>query len=149
MKLEEWGPPIWALIHTLTIKIKEEEYSRLGPELIGYIKRIVSYLPCPECSQHASGFFKNIPPNVLKTKTGLINLMYTRHNEVNIRTKKPIAPIEILEQYKNSNIITTYNRFMEVYQTRGNMNQIMQSFYRNQVISDFRRWLITNIHSFQ
>ena len=149
MKPEQWGPPIWTLIHTLTVKLKEEDFDRVGPELISYIKRIVSYLPCPECSQHASFFFKNINPNILKTKTGLKNLMYTRHNEVNIRTKKPVVNIQILEQYENKNIISVFNRFLEVYQTRGNMNQIMQSFYRNQIIGDFKRWIMLNIHSFE
>ena len=58
-----WGPPIWTLFHVLIERINDEEFPKLYKELFHYIKRICTYLPCPECSQHASQFLSKIKYN--------------------------------------------------------------------------------------
>ena len=80
-----WGPPIWALFHTLSQRIKEDKYPEIGPQLFGHISRICRYLPCPDCSEHATKFLSKINPTNLKTKNDLITTFYILHNMVNKR----------------------------------------------------------------
>mgnify|MGYP003323493079 CR=1 FL=1 len=66
-----WGPPIWNFLHTLAEKIREDRYPELGSQLVNFIQRVATHLPCPDCSQHASRFFKNAPPGAFNTKQKL------------------------------------------------------------------------------
>ena len=52
-----WGPSIWYLFHTLSYKIKEEEFPSICAELLDIIKIICKNLPCPSCAQHATEYF--------------------------------------------------------------------------------------------
>ena len=49
-----WGPCVWYLFHTLAYKAVPEDFPKIKTELIQYIQRICSNLPCPECTQHAT-----------------------------------------------------------------------------------------------
>ena len=55
-----WGPPIWSFFHILAENIHEEDYNRLIPQLFTLIRRTCVYLPCPECSEHATKFLAKI-----------------------------------------------------------------------------------------
>lgn len=143
-----WGPPIWNLFHTLAAKIREDRYADLGPQLFGYIAKISRYLPCPHCSQHATAFFSKINGNNLKTKNDLINTIFILHNIVNKRKEKQLFGPVILEQYNRKNIIHAYNYFAGAYKTRGNMQLLTDTFQRQLIIADFKRWLMANITAF-
>jgi hypothetical protein len=66
---DKWGPPTWNFLHTIAEKIKDEEYPRIGAELVNYIVRIINYLPCPDCSKHASDYInKRVSPYKFQTK---------------------------------------------------------------------------------
>lgn len=149
MKPEVWGPPIWTLFHTLAEKINESHYSTIGLELYGYIKKICGYLPCPECSQHATRFLASIKLENVNTKDGLRKILYIFHNVVNVRKKKSLFLFEKLNDYKNKNIIQVFNRFISHYKTStGNMKLITDSFQRQMIIKNFRKWFLTNYKSF-
>ena len=146
---EVWGPPIWALFHTLAEKIKEEEFNQVFPPLFHYIKRISAYLPCPECAGHATQYFSKIKPTQITNKKDFKNMLYIFHNMVNVRKKKPLFNYADTEKYKNNNIGELYNRFINVYNTKGNMQMLNESFQRQFVIKDFKKWLINNLKHFQ
>jgi hypothetical protein len=148
MSPEQWGPPIWTLFHTLVQRIKEEKYTELGPHLFFYIKRICRYLPCPDCSNHASTFLNKIEGPKLKTKADLVNTIYIMHNVVNIRKKKQLQQTTILEKYKNISVIQAYNSFASIYKTRGNMKLLTDTFQRQLIVNDFKKWLVTNLVHF-
>jgi hypothetical protein len=120
----------------------------LGPQLFHHIKNICRNLPCPECSQHASTFLEKINFNGIKTKTDFKNMLCFFHNTVNFRKKKPVFDASGLEKYKNMNIITVYNNFINVYHTRGNMNLLAESFQRKITLIGFKKWIMSNIQSF-
>ena len=143
-----WGPPIWNLFHTLAQKIKEERFPELGQQLFGHIRKICRYLPCPDCSDHASRFLSNVVPNNLKTKQHLINLLFVMHNVVNKRKQKQLCGKDIVEQYKNKNVIQVYNNFVSVYKTRGNMKLMTDTFQRQILMNEFKKWLVGNIRAF-
>lgn len=143
-----WGPPVWNLFHTLAEKIKDEKYAEIGPQLIKHIKNICSHLPCPSCSQHATQFFAKAPPHGFATKERLKEGLFFFHNIVNRRTNKPIRPITMLNEYKTHNVARAYNSFIRVYNTRGNMKLLTDTFQRQIIIRDFKKWLIANIDAF-
>jgi hypothetical protein len=93
-----WGPPTWTLLHTLAEKIHEDDFNKLMPQMIGLIKRICSYLPCPDCSQHATHFLAKLKSDQVSTKINFKNTMYLFHNMVNARKKKS------LYNYANMNV---------------------------------------------
>lgn len=148
MSPSDWGPQVWCFFHTLAQKVKEEEYPRMRKQLFTLIYRICMYLPCPECSQHATQFLNKINPDSLKTKQDLINLLYIFHNVVNKRKSKQLYNSDGLNTYENKNIINVYNNFVNVYNTKGNMNLIAESFQRNLILSDLKKWMMHNYNYF-
>jgi len=53
-----------------------------------------------------------------------------------------------LEIYKRKNLNFVYNNFVQVYNTRGNMKLLTESFQRQRVLSEFKKWLFSNINFF-
>ena len=63
---------------------------------------------------------------------------------VNSFKKYKEQPIEILEQYKNKNIIETYNNFVKVFSARGNIRMLADTMQRNMIMKDFKTWILAN-----
>ena len=148
MKPEIWGPPIWLFIHSLVFKLKDEMYVYVGIQLFNMIKRITSYLPCPECSQHAVNFLSGINTNTIKTKQELIRVLYLFHNSVNVRKNKPLYNFSDLNKYESVNLQEAYNNFRKVYHNRGNMNLLAESFQRDLILKDLKIWLSHHSNKF-
>lgn len=147
-KPEVWGPPTWIFLHTLVSKLKNEYFNILGKQLFFLIKRICNNLPCPECSTHATSFLMRIPENKIITKESLINTMYIFHNTVNQRKNKPQYNFEDIKIYESKNVIIEYNNFVKVFNTKGNMNMISQSFQRQILLKNIKNWIVKNIKYF-
>ena len=98
-----WGPPIWNLFHTMAEKIHEDKYILIAHELVGFIRRICSLLPCPDCQNHAIKYWSTTKYN-LTTKQGLKDFLFKFHNDVNKRKERPLVDISILNEYKNNNL---------------------------------------------
>lgn len=146
---EIWGPPIWTFFHTLAENINEDGFSNIKFSLFSYIKRICTYLPCPDCSHHASRFLAKININKISSKNDFKNMLYVFHNTVNKRKRKPFFNHQNLEKYKNYNVGNTFNNFVSVYHTKGNMNLIAESFQRKILLSELKTWLIKNYKYFK
>jgi hypothetical protein len=144
-----WGPPTWTLLHTLAEKIHEDDFNKLMPQMIGLIKRICSYLPCPDCSQHATHFLAKLKSDQVSTKINFKNTMYLFHNMVNARKKKSLYNYANMNVYQNLNIANVFNNFVSVYNTKGNMKLLTESFQRTLIVKDLKRWLMNNINSFK
>lgn len=144
-----WGPPTWTLLHTMAEKIHEEDFNKLMPQMFILIKRICAYLPCPDCSQHATQFLAKLKPEQMASKIEFKNTLYLFHNMVNARKKKPLFNYGNINYYQNLNIINVFNNFISIYNTKGNMKLLTESFQRVLVIKDLKRWLINNINSFK
>lgn len=144
-----WGPPIWNLFHTLIEKMKDEKFKDIHMQLFQHIKRICAYLPCPECSNHATLFLSKVTPEKISNKNDFKNMLYFFHNQVNLRKKKSLFPYSEMDKYKNKNVIASFNRFISVYHNKGNMKMLTESFQRQLIIQEFRKWIIQNLSSFQ
>jgi hypothetical protein len=148
MSPNKWGPPVWTLLHTLAEKITDIGYSRIGIQLFNHIYRICNSLPCPDCADHATKFLAKVNVGALKTKSNLKNILYVFHNVVNVRKRKSVFHTSHLDTYKNKNLINVYNNFVQVYNTRGNLKLLTESFQRDRVLKEFKRWLFSNYFYF-
>jgi len=140
---EIWGPPLWRLFHTMAAQINDD---RLIPLVMGHIKRICTYLPCPDCSKHATDFWSRVknPTN----KQEFIDILYNFHNQVNYRKRKPPHKYELVDNYGRINLVYAFNDFIRVYNTRGNMNQLAESFQREIIVKKFKQFMVANLTNF-
>jgi hypothetical protein len=144
---EKWGPPTWALFHTLIEKLDEKYFNILGPSLFTYISRICRLLPCPECQSHAREYIlKSVRIFKLDTasKKSFREFIYNFHNAVNKRKRYSEPSIDILNNYRTNNIGEVYNNFISTFNTRGNMQLLADTMQRSMLIRDFKNWLLSN-----
>lgn len=145
---EIWGPPIWTFFHVMAEKIIEEKFTEASPQVFMWMKRICHFLPCPECSTHATAFLGKIKPVDIDTKQKFIGMVYLFHNAVNARKRKPLFNFANINKYKKISIISAFQGFLKVYNTKGNMKLLTESFQRDIVIRDIHKWMRFNLHFF-
>lgn len=148
MSPKQWGPPTWTFFHTIIEKINEDSYNVISNQLFFYLFRICCYLPCPDCSKHARQFLSKVNPSGLKTKNDFKNLFYIFHNVVNKRKNKQLFNFDYLDNYKKFNLINTYKNFIIVYNTKGNMQLLAETFQRKLIMNDFKKWFFDNLIHF-
>lgn len=148
MSPSDWGPPTWIFMHTIADKIKEESYPIIGKQLIHQLILICRNLPCPDCAQHAKEFWAKVKVQNINTKQDLINLLFVFHNMVNKRKRQAQFSYENLNYYKTRGVIETFNIFARNFTTRGNMNLMNESFHRNMMLGNLKKWLMGNIQHF-
>jgi hypothetical protein len=138
-----WGPPIWKLFHTLAEKVNEEKYLSVAHELVGFIRRICSLLPCPDCQNHAIKYWSTTKYN-LTSKEGLKTFLFNFHNDVNKRKNRSQESSIILDQYRDNNLSRVYNEFILAFRSRGNTRLLADSLHRQRLLNEFRPWLLKN-----
>jgi hypothetical protein len=143
-----WGPATWSFFHTLAHKVNDNQPPIVYQQIFLQIRRICGFLPCPECSRDASSFLGKIHPNEIQTKRALIDKVYVFHNYVNKKKKKPLFDYGNINKYKDVNIIQAYNTFLKNYNTRGNMKLLTETFQRNLIINELKKWFLANISRF-
>ena len=67
---------------------------------------------------------------------------------MNRRKNKTLQPLTFLDTYKDKNVVKTYEDFIKVYKTRGNMKLLTDSFQRQLIVHGFKKWLLQNIRAF-
>ena len=144
-----WGPIIWTYFHTIAEKIKPEYESEI-PLLYNTIKNICSYLPCPDCSRHATMFLSKVKKDRIRTKNDLIRLLWTFHNNVNQRLKKPeITLDECLNKYKKAITIQVIKKFLLLFSISSrNSKMMMDDFHRKKLFNEINNYFKNNIHKF-
>lgn len=146
--IQIWGPSTWTLLHTMAEKINENDFTRLLTQLFGFVKRICAFLPCPECSQHATLFLAKIKNQEISTKIDFQNMLYCFHNSVNARKHKPLYNHIYMEKYRQIPLHVAFNNFVIVYNTKGNIRQLAETLQRSLLVKDLKNWLILNNKSF-
>jgi hypothetical protein len=146
--LEIWGPAVWTLFHTIAERVNENAYPIIANQLFAQIVRICKVLPCPDCATDASNFLSKIKITDLKTKTEFKNMIYLFHNYVNAKKRKPLFNYANINVYANFALIPVLNNFNAKFNTKGNMNLITESFQRDLVQVEFKRWIIANLGAF-
>ena len=105
--MAKWGEITWIFLHTLTVKITEEQYTQSKKLLFNTVFTICKCLPCPECQEHATNYMKT--KRIPDTLDDFRRMVWAFHNVVNVNTKKRAYPIEILEIYKTVNLTKAFH----------------------------------------
>ena len=145
-----WGPSIWYLFHTLSYKIKEEEFPSICAELLDIIKIICKNLPCPSCAQHATEYMQRLNNNSIQNKDDFKQFFYTFHNYVNKRLEKSFFSLEDLEnKYGSANTLNIIKNFMQVFQYKSqSFNMIANDMQRQRQIDLMKVWFNNNVQKF-
>ena len=94
-------------------------------------------------------FLAKVNPAGVKCKNDFRNIMCIFHNVVNRRKNKPIFNPDALSQvYGSIGAVSAYNGFVAAFNTKGNMKLLADSFQRQLVLADFRKWFLTNVRFF-
>jgi len=146
--IEKWGPSTWTFFHVLAEQINESEYIKLHQKILILLKRICAYLPCPECSKHATDFLLKITPEQISNKEDFKGMLYTFHNLVNKRKHKFKFQFENISIYKNTNLKNSFVNFVNTYNTKGNMHTLSDTMHRKIVINEVQLFLSQNYMHF-
>jgi hypothetical protein len=144
---KSWGNPTWVFLHTMVSKINHQSFHKHKDEIINYIFKICSNLPCPECSTHAIDFLKTVRFNNVSKKEDLIEIMYVFHNQVNKNINKKEFPIESLSIYTETDgIQNALLKFIPAY-TKGVSPLLMaQTHARKMIISSLKTYIYNNLN---
>jgi hypothetical protein len=143
MSKSVWGPATWAMLHCLVLKIKDDATNTT--QLKTLITSICDNLPCPYCASDATMFLEKININKLNTKQDFKNMIYIFHNRVNLKKRKKLLnSTELDNLYKTKNLLKVIINFIKKYHTKGNMQLLNESFHRQMVIKEFKKWLQNN-----
>jgi hypothetical protein len=147
---DTWGPATWTLFHTLAEKIQDKHFNEAKSDLLTFIKRICSNLPCPDCAAHATQYTSKLTPNHFTSKEQFKLFLFHFHNSVNIRTgKRPFMLEELNAKYSRANTFVVVPYFIKVYSYRNtNVRLLINSFHKDILIKDFIKWIRENSHKF-
>lgn len=147
----KWGEPTWFLFHTLSVKIKENEFIQIRSSLLNYMYAICINLPCPDCANHAKTYLDGVNFNSIQTKEQFKRLFYDFHNEVNRRKGYDFFPYDQLDE-KYSKAITSniIRNFMVHFSDRNRSLKLLPTdLYRQQLCKALKGWFNENITAFQ
>jgi len=150
MSISRWGPKIWTFLHTFAEKIKDDaNFQLMKGDILSFLTQICKNLPCPTCSAHSSLILQKLNFDKVNSKEDFKNILFLFHNVVNKKKGKEAFSIDNLKiTYENNKFIDTYNRFVEVFQVKGNMNLQIDSFQKKILISKLKNWIQSNRHCF-
>ena len=86
-----WGPRLWYLLHTFSVKVELTVDNR---SLWGnFLKASLAVMNCPKCQSHFSEALRGLNLKVI-TKAELEEWFYKLHNEINQTNIKPLFSVE-------------------------------------------------------
>ena len=145
-----WGRPTWKFFHVLSIKIKDEYFQQLRPEMLNIINSICSNLPCPKCAEHARQYMNTVNFNSILTKEDFIKFLFIFHNEVNKRKNYPVFKYDDLHStYSMYDFNDVCVEFINKFQQKtSNSHQIANEMHRSGQIKLIKSWILTNVDKF-
>ena len=121
-----WGPATWYLFHTLAEKIKPDEFIKLKDEIIYLLKNICSYLPCPDCSSHATHILSSYRHyHKIASKEDFKRFLFEFHNIVNNKAKNEVFTQEILDKYKTGNLSKIFQYWYQHFSVKGGLSNTL------------------------
>ena len=155
--IKDWGPPVWYFLHVFCARIDEKQLMINKKSIFNFLMQIVCNLPCPDCSFHARQYFLKLNFENLHTKNQLIEVIFNFHNDVSARVhnKNPNFKkegIEILNQYKNSNVKDAFRKYHAEWTKASSIKNVIamtSTFSRNKFMDDTIKWIKGNLHLFE
>ena len=140
-----WGPLVWTILHGLAelsgkqvSSILQDDEKRLWVVLL---KGITHMLPCDQCRDHYAMWIAKYPVDILLTIAysdvgeWIRRWLFDLHNDVNMRTSKPVFLYENLVMYKGVGITATWRRLEPVMKLAIQLNGIS--------LLPWKKWLAT------
>ena len=146
-----WGSAVWYALHTISVKIKEEEFARVRSELLEFINLICTNLPCPDCSSHAKTYLEKINFKTILTKEDLKKMLHQFHNSVNARKGYALFPYEkVDEMYSLANTVAILHNFILHFQDRKyrSIKLLATDLNRALLTNELKKWFKQNISAF-
>ena len=150
-KKVKWGEPTWFLFHTLSVKIREYEFTYIRAELLNQIYAICINLPCPDCANHAKMYLDGINFNTIQTKHDLKWFLWSFHNSVNQRKGYPIFSFDDLdEKYSPAITKNIIQNFMFHFSDRSRSIKLLPTdLHRQRLCVNLKTWFNANIARFE
>lgn len=126
MYTSDWGPELWYILHTCSVKISEKNYY--------YLKNIFSLLtvliPCNACKIHYNDYYNSGAYHRIYNKYTCIEYVLNLHNKVNKRHNKIEWNINDIIIYYNVNVIYNYKilKFLLICEKYANFCGYSQQF---------------------
>lgn len=100
----EIGRCSWTLLHTIAASYTA---SKTNSDHFRALMRSLSHLyPCSTCRVHMTTYMNRHPlPNGVLTQEQVVNYLVDLHNDVNVRTGKPLFPREYVSMRWSHNSI--------------------------------------------
>lgn len=92
MRRSLWGPAAWTFLHaSAAVTDDPQSFSQM-------LRLLERTLPCDECKQHCRAFFERRAPEAeISDAATASRYLFEFHNDVNMRTGKPLAPERVVE----------------------------------------------------
>ena len=130
-----WGPIVWCFLHTLSFKIKEENFDEQRVKILNLIKLIFANLSCPFCSKDASELYQKTNLKYIINKASLIDFLYNFHNKINLKLKKPLfKKSELFEKYNNNKFSEVIKDFIDLYNKKSSNLRISMLYKNNKTV---------------
>lgn len=147
---KEWGPPTWMFFHTFAERIHDDFYRSHAPYILEMFKQLCSALPCPTCQVHATQYMSKIHVRHVLTKDDFKHMLWTFHNTVNRRLKKPIFTKTELTMYTRANFPLILNHFHYQMKRNWTLNRsFSEQLFRNRATSHIVNFVINHRNQFQ
>jgi len=145
-----WGPPIWALFHTLAEKVKPEYFTAIRKDLLDTIYMICTNLPCPDCAAHATAYMDSLNFNAIQSKDDLKNMLFRFHNSVNARKgMPPFDYADLTPKYSLANTSVIIQQFMDAFAKKNySVRMIANDFHKNRSVLKMKQWMANNLQYF-
>jgi len=149
MSPAQWGPPVWALLHTMAEKMNERYFPEIATPMFQVVLQICKNLPCPDCAAHATVFLNKVRMSTIQTKQDFKMMLFVFHNTVNKRKLKPLSDVNSLEKYATNSLQTVFIQFVREYTKRqSNFKLMADSNARKRVVTNVDDWFRQNISKF-
>jgi hypothetical protein len=144
-----WGNATWIFLHTISYKIKEEEFVNVRHDMIEIFKQICFVLPCPYCQKHAKDFIGKNDFNKIKNKDDYIIMLWSFHNLVNVRTGKQQFKLVETKKYEKAVLINVLKYFeYNFMRPINNQRLLMDSLGRGRAINRVKTFINNNKDKF-
>tara|TARA_Y100000768_G_C23990935_1_gene692855 strand:- start:8958 stop:9407 length:450 start_codon:yes stop_codon:yes gene_type:complete len=147
MKITEWGPETWMLLHTIAEKIYDDKFISSKNEIFQIISLIASSVPCPFCREHATQYLKQHKIHLCNNKHDLKMYLLNFHNNVNVKLKKPVFSYASLSKYSQVNFSQLVKRY-SFNNSKNRSTDLSFSFHRNNNIKLIVKLFIKNTLAF-
>ncbi len=146
---KEWGQSAWKFMHVLASKIKPSEFSSQKVAIINIIKGICNNVPCPDCRKHAERQMRLLNSSSIRTKEDLINMLHDFHNNVNIRTNKPLYNKEDLKNYEIMSMKDSVITFLTTWYAGSSTPRLMMdTFARVRFLESLKSYFDRNFSAY-